>query len=611
MDLRVIIEQMETEEQDKALAVLQSFNKEMSQCFTFNREEEQERKRLGELVLSFLSKELQPSCLLACLETVRILTRDKECLDPFISRSAMLTLAHYSGIAHLAAPSQGLLEESKEVVVEKDGKEAAEDSSVTVKESSPPSENPDQEVIIEALKSICNILLHSLTAQVIAADLHFIDGVAERLKQCNHPTWNHEVRFFDLRLTFLLTALRVDVRAQLAQELHGIKLLGSQLEATLCLCWPDPLVTARMGYEGFPPEELPQLSRQQTELAIEILKILFNITFDTNRRKVDEEEAVEYRYLGALLRHCLMSRADGEERTEEFHSHTVNLLGNLPLPCLDVLLLPKVEHGSIEYMGVNMDAVNMLLEFMEKKLDRGHKLKETLLPSLNLLTESSRIHRETRKFLRSKVLPPLRDVKNRPEIGSALRNKLVRLMTHIDTDVKDCAAEFLFVLCKESVSRFIKYTGYGNAAGLLAARGLLRGGRDSGIYSEDEDSETEEYREAKPHLSLVYLWFITGPIRSNISQDLQSTGCINLITGVLEEEQPNPMEGMTDEQKEYEAMKLVNMFDRLSRTNLIQPMQLNSDGKMREMTTEDLNKLATNPLFQSQEPADPDSEDET
>lgn len=48
-----------------------------------------------------------------------------------------------------------------------------------------------------------------------------------------------------------------------------------------------------------------------------------------------------------------------------------------------------------------------------------------------------------------------------------------------------------------SVSRFIKYTGYGNAAGLLAARGLLRGGRGPGIYSEDEDSETEEYREAK------------------------------------------------------------------------------------------------------------------
>lgn len=48
------------------------------------------------------------------------------------------------------------------------------------------------------------------------------------------------------------------------------------------------------------------------------------------------------------------------------------------------------------------------------------------------------------------MLPPLRDVKNRPEVGNSLRNKLVRLMTHIDTDVKHCAAEFLFVLCKES-----------------------------------------------------------------------------------------------------------------------------------------------------------------
>ncbi|MEQ2228840.1 hypothetical protein ILYODFUR_012776, partial [Ilyodon furcidens] len=112
-------------------------------------------------------------------------------------------------------------------VVQKDGKETAEDSSVVLKESPPSSENTDQEVIVEALKSICNILLHNETGQAVAADLHLINGVAERLKQCNHTTWNHEVCFFDLRLTFLLTALRVDVRAQLAQELHGIKLLGN------------------------------------------------------------------------------------------------------------------------------------------------------------------------------------------------------------------------------------------------------------------------------------------------------------------------------------------------------------------------------------------------
>lgn len=48
------------------------------------------------------------------------------------------------------------------------------------------------------------------------------------------------------------------------------------------------------------------------------------------------------------------------------------------------------------------------------------------------------------------------------------------------------------------VSRFVKYTGYGNAAGLLAARGLMAGGREEGEYSEDEDTDTEEYKEAKP-----------------------------------------------------------------------------------------------------------------
>ncbi|KAJ8791605.1 hypothetical protein J1605_020327 [Eschrichtius robustus] len=40
---------------------------------------------------------------------------------------------------------------------------------------------------------------------------------------------------------------------------------------------------------------------------------------------------------------------------------------------------------------------------------------------------------------------------------------------------------------------------------------------------------------------------------------------INLITGHLEEPMPNPIDEMTEEQKEYEAMKLVNMLDKLSR----------------------------------------------
>lgn len=92
----------------------------------------------------------------------------------------------------------------------------------------------------------------------------------------------------------------------------------------------------------------------------------------------------------------------------------------------------------------------------------------------------------------------MRDVYNRPEHGDTLRNKLCRLLTSPITDVKYLVADFLFILCKENVVRLIKYTGYGNAAGLLASRGLMLGGRGKGNYSsESEDSETEEYREVK------------------------------------------------------------------------------------------------------------------
>ena len=48
-----------------------------------------------------------------------------------------------------------------------------------------------------------------------------------------------------------------------------------------------------------------------------------------------------------------------------------------------------------------------------------------------------------------------------------------------------------------AVARFVKYTGYGNAAGLLAQRGLLCGGSGAEYSSESDDSETEEYSQLR------------------------------------------------------------------------------------------------------------------
>ena len=41
------------------------------------------------------------------------------------------------------------------------------------------------------------------------------------------------------------------------------------------------------------------------------------------------------------------------------------------------------------------------------------------------------------------------------------------------------------------------------------------------------------------------------------------------MTGRWEEEKPNPMEGMSEEQKEYEAMQLVKKLDQLQRSGTL------------------------------------------
>jgi len=96
------------------------------------------------------------------------------------------------------------------------------------------------------------------------------------------------------------------------------------------------------------------------------------------------------------------------------------------------------------------------------------------------------------------------------------------------------------------VGRLIKYTGFGNAAGVLARRGLLAGGGgvarngdDDGGGEESGESDTEEYARALPSINPVL--GCTDPTR----------------------QQPSPMAGMSDEQKEYEAIRLVNEIDKL------------------------------------------------
>jgi hypothetical protein len=254
--------------------------------------------------------------------------------------------------------------------------------------------------------------------------------------------------------------------------------------------------------------------------------------------------------------------------TEEYHSNIVNLIVNIPIVCYTEL----VPSG-------DMHCIDIFLRFLNLKLNKifgpaASKDYEQLPPILTCLIKCVRCNSAIRHYVRSQVLPPLGDgdVKTRPEEGTTTRNHLCKLLTYPSTQISDLVAELLFVLCKENVGRMIKYTGYGNAAGLFAKRGLL-GGRISenqAQYSSDsEDSDTDEYKQLEHG--------------------------INPVTGCFEPPHEDPLAGMSEEQvrrcsgqsrdqmtislqKEYEAEQLANLIDRLHRQGIVMPCKIGEDG---------------------------------
>jgi len=147
---------------------------------------------------------------------------------------------------------------------------------------------------------------------------------------------------------------------------------------------------------------------------------------------------------------------------------------------------------------------------------------------------------------------------NLPTEGQKLRNKLTRMMTNPNSELKTLSAKLLFVLCKESVDRLIKYTGYGNSAGLLYDFGLLgpQHNTNKEQYSSDSDeSDTESYKKIRDQYGIDP---VTGRANSKRRED--------------------PMKDWTDERKIVEAEKLANTLDRAINHGIIKPMILDSSG---------------------------------
>jgi len=87
-----------------------------------------------------------------------------------------------------------------------------------------------------------------------------------------------------------------------------------------------------------------------------------------------------------------------------------------------------------------------------------------------------------RKYLLEKCFPNAPVEHTEPSVEAPpnwktnpIGSKLISFMNGYSTARTYYVNEFIFQLCGEDVEEFVRLTGFGNAAGLLASRSLLQG----------------------------------------------------------------------------------------------------------------------------------------
>lgn len=208
-------------------------------------------QKLCQGILAVLDQPVRPQCQSTCLETMRILSRDKRVLGPVATNHGIVTLAR---LACVPLPDVDVepLEKSLSLAEER--------------------------VVVEALKCMCNVVFNSAAAQQVGADVQLAQGLCARLRLLT--TSKHDVELFSLRLLFLLSALRPDVRRLLRQESDAMELLIGILERTLDVRWAGQ-------YEVMCPDsQAPPLSLERSERTMESLKVLFNVTMSDSSDEV-------------------------------------------------------------------------------------------------------------------------------------------------------------------------------------------------------------------------------------------------------------------------------------------------------------------------------------
>ena len=508
---------------EEILHYLEDFNTKHSTPLAKLNLEFEDQKKLWISLLQLIADPQRNRCHGALLQASKILTRNQKLM------------------------AEELKKETLELFLKKGGIISSFSNTHTVRED---KHDRDLKSIDESLRCLYNIYLQcTKTNAALSLGKDMISGIiyqTTRYKDLEIPL---SVIFFDMRLLFLVTVYCEESRILLHIDSRGIPYLTDILVHCIDEAKADN-------------QTHPVLNEEHVSTTKTTLQVLFNCTlaFDP-KQKPDEELMSNLSELCRILNLLLTMEKESPDLRMAIARNVTNLLTNFPPgectePLMQSINKDTIEDSNskeIEYDRKCMNGPREILDFLIETLvefESGRSkvttLRESFAPVFFVLHNLSYGHRHIREYYRSVVLPPLRVLNVRQEEGDVIRSRICHLLTRHECSVSHFAAEFLFILCKEDYKQLIKHTGYGNVSWLL-----MRGVRRPNQYPDDDDSDTEEYR--------------------------GSAHIVNLFTRHVEPERSSPFEGMTEEQKEYEAEKLANTIHRLHTLGVFTPGRRVSD----------------------------------
>jgi Guanine nucleotide exchange factor synembryn len=210
-------------------------------------------------------------------------------------------------------------------------------------------------------------------------------------------------------------------------------------------------------------------------VTIEAMRVLVNITMPlgplnaTPREPSDEEFEVFKLLVDLFQRYLFLPR---EAKYDELRAQTTSCLINVPARCTDLFHPERTLDALIHVLTVQVGANAA-----------GANPSDALVPVLLVLSSIARAIPRARAILKSVVFPPevlsgsvAQDGVHAPKVVRDSESIAAQLLPHmcaVEAGLKHYVNEFLFVVCDENAEELVRLTGFGNAAGFLAMRGLF------------------------------------------------------------------------------------------------------------------------------------------